>query len=218
MTYAKLILAASSKEALPSGMAKVLPPRHEASPLIERFQKTILTVVPMIDGTSLYTSLAALFPDSGRKPTAFDQWTVRMALGIASLSLSEQRGDGRYSDAIGHVNSALVHVESVIHPGSISSIQALLLLVIYATLDPHHFDSWTLIGATSRAMVDLGIHQDPSKSANMPRTKLELRRRVYWCVYALDRSVQCQSSPMINPLTIHQIDFARTNSGFLVLR
>jgi len=187
MTYAKLILAASSKESLPSGMLKVLPPRHEVSPLMERFQKTILAFIPMVDGTSLYTSLAAICSEGARRPTAFDHWTVRMALAIASLSLSEQRGDGRYSDALGHINAALEHVEQVLHPGSIISIQALLLLVIYATLDPHHFDSWTLIGAASRAMVDLGIHQDPSKSANLPKAKLELRRRVYWCVYALDR-------------------------------
>jgi hypothetical protein len=65
----------------------------------------------------------------------------------------------------------------------------MLLLVQYSMLDPAHFDSWTLIGAASRAMVDLGLNVDPSKSSNTPRWKLELRRRVYHCVYALDRYV-----------------------------
>jgi hypothetical protein len=37
-------------------------------------------------------------------------------------------------------------------------------------------------------MVDLGLHQDPPKGTAMPKGKLELRRRVYYCVYALDRS------------------------------
>jgi len=85
------------------------------------------------------------------------------------------------------MNAALENAEDVLHPGYVSSIQALILWTIYATMDPHHFDSWTLVGAASRAMVDLGIHQDPSKNVAMSRAKLEIRRRVYWCVYSLDR-------------------------------
>ncbi|KAF1990748.1 hypothetical protein K402DRAFT_323885 [Aulographum hederae CBS 113979] len=188
MSYAKLILSASTKEPLATGITKVLPPRHEASPLIERALTTMLALLPIVEPASLYTSLAALYPEGGCKPTAFDNWLVRMILAIASLARSESRGDGSYLDAIGHVSAALEFSEQVLHPGSVQSIQALILLVVYATLDPHHFDSWTLIGAASRAMVDLGIHQDPSKSANMPKAKLEFRRRVFYCVYALDRS------------------------------
>jgi hypothetical protein len=123
----------------------------------------------------------------GDTATSWDRWTVRMVLAIASLSQSESRGDAFYSDALGHVNAALENAEDVLHPGYVSSIQALVLWTIYAAMDPHHFDSWTLIGAASRAMVDLGIHQDPAKNVAMSRAKLEIRRRVYWCVYSLDR-------------------------------
>ena len=55
-------------------------------------------------------------------------------------------------------------------------------------MDPHHFDSWSLIGAASRAITDLGLHQDPPKGTPMLKGKLELRRRVFHCIYALDRS------------------------------
>jgi len=102
---------------------------------------------------------------------------------------SRQRGDAMYTDAIGHVCTALEVADSVLHPGSIWSIQAMLLLVQFSMLDPAHFDSWTLIGAASRAMVDLGLHQDPSKSSKTAKKKLELRRRVYHIVYCLDRYV-----------------------------
>ena len=70
---------------------------------------------------------------------------------------------------------------------------ALVLFTIYAAMDPHHFDSWTLIGAASRAMIDLGIHQDPSRNVVVSKGKLEIRRRVYWCVYAIDRYVNVSS-------------------------
>ncbi|KAF2473540.1 uncharacterized protein BDR25DRAFT_386331 [Lindgomyces ingoldianus] len=187
MSYARLVLSASAKEALPSGLHKALPPRFAATPLIQHYLNNVFMLLPIFDEASLYACIDAVYhPDDNA--SAFDHWIVRMVLAIACLSQSESRGDTLYSDAVGHVNAALEHAEEVLHPGFVSSIQALILLVEYAIMDPHHFDSWTLIGAASRAMVDLGIHQDPSRSTAISRAKLEIRRRVYWCVYALDRS------------------------------
>jgi hypothetical protein len=186
MSYARLILSASSKEALPTGLHKALPPRFAATPHIQHYVNNVYSLLPVFEEATLYSAIDAVY-HLEEEATAFDHWTVRMVLAIACLSQSEQRGDSLYSDAVGHVNAALEHAEAVLHPGFIHSIQALILLVIYAMMDPHHFDSWTLIGAASRTMVDLGIHQDPSRSAAMSKDKLEIRRRVYWCVYALDR-------------------------------
>lgn len=188
MSYARLILSASSKEPMPAGLTKKLPPRYAATPLIQQYVNNIFTLLPIFEEATLYACVDAVYHLEGvAKP--FDIWVVRMVLAIACLSQSDQRGDTLYSDAVGHVNAALEQAEKVLHPGFISSIQALVLLTLYATMDPHHFDSWTLIGAASRAMVDLGIHQDPSKSTSIVRQKLEIRRRVYWCVYSLDRYV-----------------------------
>lgn len=217
MSYARLILSASSKESLPTGMAKVLPPRYAATPLIQHYLNNIFILLPIFEEASFYASVDAVYHSDPEKASAFDHWTVRMVLALACLTISDRRGDTHYLDAVGHVNAALEHAENVLHPGFITSIQALVLLVEYATMDPHHFDSWTLIGAASRAMVDLGIHQDPSKSASIPRVKLELRRRVYYCVYALDRSVVSLGS-LILQLIIHQVYFLGPNPRILLLR
>ncbi|KAI8942819.1 hypothetical protein NX059_000862 [Plenodomus lindquistii] len=187
MSYARLIQSASTKEPLPTGLHKALPPRYAATPLIQHYLNNIFNMLPVFEEASLYSSVEAIY-QTGGDATAWDRWCVRMVLAIACLSQSDQRGDTHYSDAVGHVSAALENAEQVLHPGYVSSIQALVLWTIYATMDPHHFDSWTLIGAASRAMVDLGIHQDPSRNIIVPKPKLEIRRRVYWCVYALDRS------------------------------
>ncbi|KAF2396557.1 hypothetical protein EJ06DRAFT_483115 [Trichodelitschia bisporula] len=188
MTYARLIISASSRELLPSGMMKEYPPSHTARSLVLHYLDVVFTMLPLFEEASIWASVDAVYSDNPWKASMSDHWVVRMILAIGSLLQSQQRGDTHYSDAIGHVCAALDVAEQVLHPGSIASIQAMVLLVQYASLDPAHFDNWTLIGAASRMMVDLGMHQDPSKSAMMLRTKLELRRRVYWCVYALDRS------------------------------
>ena len=187
MSYGKLVLSAASKEPLPTGMKKELPPRFTASSHLRLYVDNFLTVLPIVEEAALYAALDAVYQDGQMIATSMDHWTIRMVLAIASATQSQQRGDTHYSDAVGHICAAVEHAEQVLHPGSIWSIQAMILLVQYSMLDPAHFDSWQLVGAASRAMIDLGMHQEPSKSSNTRKTKLELRRRVYHCVYALDR-------------------------------
>jgi hypothetical protein len=187
MSYARLVLAASSTEPLPVGIIKELPPRHAAMGLIQHYINHVQIFLPILDEASFYPSVDNVYHSDQRMAAPFDHWIVRLVLAIATAAQSQQRGDTHYSDAVGHICAAIGYAEEVLHPGSIGSIQAMLLLVLYAMLDPNHFDSWTLVGAASRAAIDLGMHQDPAKSANTPRAKLELRRRVFYCIYALDR-------------------------------
>lgn len=175
-------------------MTKDLPKKFEAIPLVQHYLNTIGLLLPFFEETSFYASMDNVYQVEMMRASPFDHFLVRMVLSISSAAMSNQRGDARYLDALGHLCAALKFTEDILHPGSIESIQAMLLLAVYATFDPHHFDSWTLVGAASRAMVDLGMHQDPSKAVKMPKPKLELRRRIFYCVYALDRyalSVRC---------------------------
>ena len=188
MSYARLILSACTKDELPQGTTKALPQRYIAQALIQHYLSNIFALLPMFDEASFYASVDNVYSRDVRKADPLDHWMVRMVLAIASASMSEQRGDQHYIEGIGHVCAALEHAETVLHPGNITGVQALILLTEYALLDPQHFDSWSLIGAASRAMSDLGLHQDPPKGTPMTKFKLDLRRRVFHCVYALDRS------------------------------
>jgi hypothetical protein len=183
-----LILAASTKEELSKSISKDITQQSMKTDtvLIEYYVESVCPLLPILEDTEIWRSWHSVCtnPESS---TFMEFWTIRLILAIANVMHSEQRGDSNYIDALGHINAAMEVADHVLHPGSIYSIQAMLLLVQYSTLDPSHFDSWTLIGAASRAMIDLGLHQDPPKSANTKRSKLELRRRIYHCVYALDR-------------------------------
>ncbi|KAF1826526.1 uncharacterized protein K489DRAFT_313093, partial [Dissoconium aciculare CBS 342.82] len=188
MSYSRLIMSACTKDPLPEGMVRHLPTRQAATALIQHYLANVLILLPVLDEANLYASLDNIYAHNGHQADMQDHFMVRIVMAIASASMSERSGDPHYIDALGHVCAAMNCTEEVIRPGSVSSIQALVLLTEYAMLDPHHFDSWSLIGAASRAMVDLGIHQDPPKGLPMPKGKLDLRRRIFWCVYALDRS------------------------------
>ncbi|KAK5134941.1 hypothetical protein LTR08_005892 [Meristemomyces frigidus] len=188
MSYARLILSACSKDQLPQETTKALPPRYATNAMIQHYLTNVFVLLPVFEEAGFYASVDTLYSRASHKAEPIDHWMVRMVLAISSASMSERRGDQRYMEGIGHLCAALEHSEAVLHPGAICSVQALVLLTEYAMLDPHHLDSWNLIGAASRAMIDLGLHQDPPKGTEMSKTKLELRRRVFHCVYALDRS------------------------------
>ena len=216
MSYARLILSACSKDELPHGTTKALPPRYAATTLIQHYLNNMFVLLPVFDEATFYASIDNMYSRDSRKADPFDHWLVRMVLAIASASMSEQRGDQHYMEGIGHVCAALEHAEAVMHPGNITGVQALILLTEYAMLDPHHFDSWSLIGAASRAMADLGLHMDPPKGTPMLKGKLELRRRVFHCIYALDRStslVQTRSFSFSDDSAKVKVPFQRQSNS-----
>lgn len=192
MSYARLVLSACAKEPLPTGLVSPLPPRHLATMTIQHYLDHIYTLLPFFDETSLYYSIDSVYKiaaEGNSVAYSFDHWCVRMILAVSNAWMSEKCGDECHLEAMGHVAAALKHAENVLRPGSITSVQALLFLSQYAMVDPHHFDSWSLIGAASRAMIDLGLHQDPHKGSTIPKAKLDLRRRIFWSVYTMDRTV-----------------------------
>lgn len=112
-----------------------------------------------------------------------------MVLAIASASISYRYGDASYRKALSLVVCALQYAEDVLHPGSITGIQAILLLAQYSLVDPKHFHSWYLVGMAVRVMVDLGLHHDIPSEVVTDTDRLDIRRRVFHSIYCLDRSV-----------------------------
>ena len=165
------------------------PPRYESTPLIKHYLENIHALYPFLSESKIFQSIEAVYQEDGRHALPIDRWTVRLVFATAIASLSRVRGDSEFQDAVRHAVAALAEIEAVVHPGSIRGIQAILQLVLYATLDPRHFNSWYLIGIASRVMVDLGLHQDPPEELRFKHADLDMRLRVYDCVYALDRSV-----------------------------
>lgn len=189
MSFARLVFSTSSLEPMPKARDKTLPAKHIVVPLIQYFLSNIFALYPFLSESAIFAALDAQ-RDGGIYATPVDHWTIRMVIAISLASLSRKRGDERYLDAVMHAAEAFKHVEKVLQPGSINGIQVLLLLVLYAMLDPHHFNSWYLIGIASRVMVDLGLHQDPHNELPAQKSQIETRRCVYHSVYALDRYFQ----------------------------
>lgn len=63
-----------------------------------------------------------------------------------------------------------------------------VLTAIYSLMRPNVPGVWYTMGSALRLTVDLGLHAEKINKNYDPFTR-ELRRRLFWCVYSLDRQI-----------------------------
>lgn len=188
MTFARLILAAVANDPLPDPQSSELPPRQNAQAIIQYYMANIYALFPLFSETVLLTALDEMYQQE-RHVSSANKWLVWMVLAVGSMAQSRSNQDDHYRNGVDFVSHALQFADRALQPGYDTQIQSMALFTQYAMLDPAHFDSWHLIGFTCRAVVDLGFHQDPPSLSQADRVTLDMRRKTFYCVYALDRSV-----------------------------
>ncbi|EGR52154.1 N-terminal binuclear Zn cluster-containing/DNA binding domain-containing protein [Trichoderma reesei QM6a] len=190
MTFARLVLAAASRDPIPGMPESPLPHKSYATEIFHHFMKNMYPLFPCFSETAALNVLNDIYSQqSERVITASDHWLLYMILAIGSTMQSQHVNDDYYNLGVSFVSRALDYADIALAPGYATQIQSLLLLTQYAILDPNHFDSWLLIGFTARAVIDLGFHQDPPMSTVVDRAALDMRRKIFYCTYALDRSI-----------------------------
>ncbi|KAG6036833.1 hypothetical protein E4U41_005469 [Claviceps citrina] len=189
MTFARLVLAAITKDALPDSSQPLAPSRQTANSIVQYFMTNIYPLFPCFSETALLTVLDDVYRQDDRVIKDSDYWMLYLVLAIGSTAQSHRVYDEQYNAGVDFVCKAMAFADRALAPGYVYQIQSLLLLTLYSMLDPAHFDTWHLIGLTARAVVDLGFHQDPPMSSVTDRLALDLRRKIFYCTYALDRAV-----------------------------
>ncbi|KAF4879228.1 Tricarboxylate transport protein [Colletotrichum siamense] len=73
---------------------------------------------------------------------------------------------------------------------SLSSIQALVVLIVHSMLTPAEVNLWTLIHIALAHCVELGIHREPLNTIEPADFEnQQIRRLTFFTIYSLDRSV-----------------------------
>ncbi|PVH76155.1 hypothetical protein DL98DRAFT_657644 [Cadophora sp. DSE1049] len=85
--------------------------------------------------------------------------------------------------------SAQLYMDYVIELDSIESIQAILCCAMYSLRSPVGVSVWSLAGLALRQCIELGYHRSARKfDLSLDPLRLEMRRRVFWCSYGIDRA------------------------------
>ncbi|KAI2624778.1 fungal-specific transcription factor domain-containing protein [Xylaria nigripes] len=189
MTFARLVLAAAMNDPLPSDSNWEMPSKQSALALVQYYMANIYSLYPAFTEAALYSALEQEYSTQDRFMKDSEYWLLYMVMAISSSAQSQVKNDQYYIDGLYLVSRAFRHADKALVPGYITQIQSLLLLTQYSMLDPAHFDSWHLIGFTCRAVIDLGFHQDPPPEQLSDKSALDMRRKIFYSVYALDRSI-----------------------------
>ncbi|ORY61617.1 fungal-specific transcription factor domain-containing protein, partial [Pseudomassariella vexata] len=120
------------------------------------------------------------------EPRPVYKFQTFMVLAISATVLSH-----RYKTVLsaeGFAASALEAFEKTQVEGSLEGIQCLLLLIVYALVNPStRLNAWYLNYLCISAVLDLGLQRDVR--GNLSLLTREMRTRIFWVVYSLDRSL-----------------------------
>ncbi|KAI8721229.1 Zn(2)-C6 fungal-type domain-containing protein [Fusarium sp. LHS14.1] len=70
---------------------------------------------------------------------------------------------------------------------SIESVQILMVLALYSLFDPAGALVYSIVGIAARQAITIGLARRPADENTYPPAETELRHRLYWSIYALDR-------------------------------
>lgn len=186
--FAKLMAASVFRHQLPDPMDYALPPRQEAHALVQYYMDNIYSLYPAFPETAIWATLDNAYQPGGEQTLRnADHWLLWTVLAVASSAQSRSRQDAFYNRGVDFIARAVPFAEKVLTPGFANTIPSLILLTQYAMYDPRHFDTWHCMGFTARVVLEMGLHQDPPSHDVRDRVDLETRRKMFHCVYALDR-------------------------------
>ncbi|KAI5850129.1 fungal-specific transcription factor domain-containing protein [Tricharina praecox] len=163
-----------------------LPPNHIGEILIKHYYETVHSIIPILhwptfaggyDEVKMKKDITAVSP-----ATASVLFAV-LALGAVYTTDPEVRK--LYPDSgKGFIEQSRQLVDLFNDEFTIDHARAALLTSIYLTELNCKSAAWTWLGSTVRIAQDIGLHRE---SGPWPVVEGEMRRRVWWGIYAWDR-------------------------------
>ncbi|GIJ84884.1 hypothetical protein Asppvi_003735 [Aspergillus pseudoviridinutans] len=167
----------------------LLPPQKEmAIELSTRYFQTVHLLHPFLHEQSHMKLIDQVYASQEERP--LDNFQVYMVLAVAALNLSRQCKV--HLPVEGYYASALKYADYACNHGSITSLQCLLLLMVYALYNPScNINIWNLNYQCLASVIDLGLQRDvrASQSLHISVFDQEMRTRIFWVVYTFDRTV-----------------------------
>lgn len=170
--------------------------RHSAGPPNEtmggRILDAYLTRVhlryPFLDRAEILQRHADRFVQDNTSPQdQYGTFKIYMiyAIGATMLKLTERY---EYTLPENFFMTALQYISAARESHSVHNVEAMTLLVLYNLRSPSNAGIWYMIGLAMRTCVDLGLHRE-AHYRNVPPYEGQLRRRLFWTVYFLERVI-----------------------------
>lgn len=78
-------------------------------------------------------------------------------------------------------------MDNILEQHNLATVQFLLLLAVHGTRSPYGAGAWSQVRYAVTLCIELGLHRKQSNNSTHNSRDLEIRRRVFWSCYCLDR-------------------------------
>ncbi|KAF2487703.1 fungal-specific transcription factor domain-containing protein [Neohortaea acidophila] len=169
-------------------------PIYVAEFLFRTYVTRIIPQYPIFHETQVEDAFRGVFgqPASGPIVDANldgrDVFVVSIILAISLSTAARVKHKRAHALATGLFRNAVLRASAAL-TNDLPGLQALLLLIQYAFLDPAIANLWLLTGLSSEACIDMGLHRELPPSAGLDVLQRDLRRRVFWCAWEMEVAV-----------------------------
>lgn len=171
-------------------------PRDIALRLTTNYNEKILPIFPCFNAESIWGHFNRVYEDSSGTRDKYSTYVVSMIIAI-SIATSIDNNVAKITK-LTQQNFAIAaaNMNTWLKEPSVRALQAVLLLIQYGFMLPEAVDVRRLVALAMSLVVDLGLHLEPVEGNIRPRPMSidgdvhpELRRRIFWVAYDMDRSI-----------------------------
>ncbi|KAA8911846.1 fungal-specific transcription factor domain-containing protein [Sphaerosporella brunnea] len=196
-----------------------LPPRDEGMRYIEYFFMISHPYLPILHKPTFIQLVDRIYTDQSFEPTAAQTAMLHMVFAIVhfqNAANDRMKNRGQMSQASRevmersrrHYHYATSLVYDLLSGSSLEDLQAIGLILQHVRAFPKPGGSWLLSRVAVSMCLELGLHRSVKKwaydHANTNYIEIELRKRVFWCILALEVSL---ASRLGRPMSIRKGDF-----------
>ncbi|KAI9151510.1 Pyrimidine pathway regulatory protein [Paramyrothecium foliicola] len=170
----------AERAALPTSL------RDEAGELVDLFFTRRWPQFPLLHKPTFLNSCFEPFIN-GQTCTGVSSFQVNIVLAIGA---SEKAKTNPTSPATHphFFEAAIHHLCAVLAADDLECIQNLLLLCMYGSNEPQCVDLWYTVGLALRLALGIDLHRQETNTSG-DFVQAEMRKRVFWSVYNMDRSI-----------------------------
>ncbi|OHF03117.1 fungal specific transcription factor domain-containing protein [Colletotrichum orchidophilum] len=162
-----------------------LPRDAIARRFVDAYFRNVNRAYPFVNRTKVLRNLESLGDSSKRRRDA-DSTLLYLIMAIGCTTL--QRAGQIPNDTASKFDVAYADIiQECLAREDLESIQILVLVALYSLFDPKGISTWSIAGIVSRQAMLLGLSRRSSEDKNLSAMDIELRHRLFWSIYVLDR-------------------------------
>lgn len=171
------------------GAERQLPPKQLVDKLLHQYYYSIHRLYPILHWPSFYKQVEQMYANGSWEGVAQVWASVFYAvLACGTLqtpdSIDSEEGGRPTTDGVDFMRASTRCINTWTDEMSLDHTRCALLLCHYLTEMNLKSAGWTWLGSAVRIAQDIGLHIETGPWGMLEQ---EMRRRLWWCVYATDR-------------------------------